>query len=52
MKVSIVEISIEKLYVGKCNVRTDMGDVTELTASIKEKGILQPILARPAGEKH
>ena len=50
--VSVVEIPIEKLYVGKHNVRRDMGDLTELTASIKEKGILQPVLVRPAGEKY
>ena len=49
---SVAEIPIEKLYVGKCNVRTDIGDLTELTASIKEKGVLQPILVRPVKERY
>ena len=49
---SVVEIPMEKLYIGKYNVRKDVGDLTELTASIKEKGVLQPILVRPVGEKY
>lgn len=32
------------------NPREDMGDVTELAASIARMGILQPILIRPAGQ--
>jgi ParB/RepB/Spo0J family partition protein len=49
---SVVEIPIKKLYVGKYNVRKDIGDITELVASIKEKGVLQPILVRPVEEKY
>lgn len=30
--------------------RTELGDLTDLVASIREKGILEPILVRPAGE--
>ncbi|MFQ6033210.1 MAG: ParB/RepB/Spo0J family partition protein, partial [Candidatus Zixiibacteriota bacterium] len=48
---SVVEIPIKKLYVGKYNVRKDVGDVTELVASIREKGVLQPILVRPVGQR-
>jgi ParB/RepB/Spo0J family partition protein len=51
-EMSVVEIPINKLYVGKCNVRKDRGDIAELVASIKEKGVLQPILVRPVGDKY
>lgn len=43
----LVEISIEKLYIGETNVRRSVGDITELTRSIEEKGVYQPILVRP-----
>jgi ParB/RepB/Spo0J family partition protein len=43
----IREIEIQKLFIGKCNVRKEIGNLTELTASIKEKGVLQPIIVRP-----
>lgn len=43
----VAEIPIEKLYVGKVNVRRSAGDITELTRSIEEKGVYQPILVRP-----
>ena len=49
---SVAEIPMEKLYVGKYNVRKDMGDLSELRASIREKGILQPILVRPMGNRY
>jgi ParB family chromosome partitioning protein len=32
--------------------RQDLGDLSELVASIKEKGILEPILVRPAGGRY
>lgn len=41
-----MEIEIENIIV-KSNPRTDFGDLDELTASIKEKGILEPLLVRP-----
>jgi ParB family chromosome partitioning protein len=31
--------------------RTEFGDLTELTASIKEKGVLEPLLVRPNGSR-
>ncbi len=40
-----MEIEIENIVV-KSNPRTDFGDLDELTASIKEKGILEPLLVR------
>lgn len=30
--------------------RTEFGDLTELTASIKEKGVLEPLLVKPKGK--
>lgn len=46
------EISLKDLYTGKTNVRRSVGDITELTRSIEEKGVLEPILARPVGKKY
>ena len=42
----VVEIPLEKLYIGEVNVRRSVGDITELTRSIEEKGVYQPILVR------
>ena len=42
-----MEIEIKNLFVGKCNVRKKVGDIAELTASIREKGMLEPIIVRP-----
>ncbi len=47
----VAEIPLEKLYVGKMNVRGEAGDITELTRSIEAEGVLQPILVRPVGER-
>lgn len=49
--VQVTEIPITKLYVGKNNVRSVAGDITELTRSIEEKGVLQPLLVRPTGDR-
>jgi len=46
------EIPIAKLYVGKSNVRGSAGDITELTKSIEEEGVLQPILVRPVKDRY
>lgn len=43
----VAEIPLEKLYIGEVNVRRSVGDITELTRSIEEKGVYQPILVRP-----
>jgi len=47
----VAQIPITKLYVGKFNVRSNVGDITELTKSIEEEGILQPLVIRKVGEK-
>jgi ParB/RepB/Spo0J family partition protein len=46
---SIMNVEISKLFVGKTNVRKNPGDVGDLVDSVKEKGILEPVLARPIG---
>lgn len=41
-------IPIEKLAPNPTQPRVEIGDLAELTASIKEKGVLEPILVRPS----
>ena len=41
-------IPLEKLDPNPEQPRTDFGDLTELTASIAEKGVLEPLLVRPS----
>jgi ParB/RepB/Spo0J family partition protein len=48
----VLEIPLDKLYIGKVNVRRGVGDITELTRSIEEKGVYQPILVRPVKGKY
>lgn len=40
-------ISIDKIDPNPEQPRVEFGDLTELTASIKEKGVLEPLLVRP-----
>jgi len=47
----VIDIPIVKLYVGKVNVRSEAGDITELTRSIEESGVLQPLIVRKVGDK-
>jgi ParB family transcriptional regulator, chromosome partitioning protein len=49
---SIMAVETSKLFVGKTNVRKTPGEVGDLVESIKEKGILEPILARPIGGRY
>jgi ParB/RepB/Spo0J family partition protein len=48
----VMQIELSKLYVGKANVRKNPGDVRELAESIREKGVLEPVLARPVGGRY
>jgi ParB/RepB/Spo0J family partition protein len=41
------EIELGKLFVGKLNVRKELGDITELVESIKQVGVLEPLIVRP-----
>ena len=40
-------LPIDKLDPNPDQPRTEIGDLTELTASIKEKGVLEPLLVKP-----
>jgi len=44
----MIEVELEKLFVGKCNVRRELGDISELVESIKQVGVLEPLIVRPA----
>jgi len=46
------EIDLDKLVVSKFNVRKNIGDISELVNSIRLKGVLQPIVIRPSGNKY
>lgn len=48
----MMAVEISKLFVGKTNVRKSPGDVGDLVDSVKEKGILEPVLARPIGGRY
>lgn len=50
-KREIKNIALDKLFVGELNERIEVGDLTGLVASIKQVGILEPLLARPVGDK-
>jgi len=45
-------VEIPKLFIGKTNVRKSPGDVGDLVDSVREKGILEPVLARPIGGRY
>jgi ParB/RepB/Spo0J family partition protein len=49
---TVMTVETSKLYVGKANVRKSPGDVGDLVESVKEKGILEPVLARPIGGRY
>jgi ParB/RepB/Spo0J family partition protein len=48
----VLEIDVDKLDISPLNVRRDTGEVSELADSIREEGILQPLLVRPEGERY
>jgi len=45
-------ISINKIDPSPNQARTELGDIEELMASIKEKGILQPIIVREKNDRY
>lgn len=42
-------ISVESLDPNPDQPRVEIGDLTELTASVQDKGVLEPLLVRPSG---
>jgi ParB/RepB/Spo0J family partition protein len=49
---TIMSVEVSKLFVGKTNVRKSPGDVGDLVDSVREKGILEPVLVRPIGGRY
>ena len=43
-------VSLEKIYPNPEQPRVEFGDLTELTSSIKEQGVLEPLLVKPDRE--
>lgn len=43
-------IPIERIHQNTANIRGDLGDLTELAASIREVGLLQPLVVTPSGD--
>jgi ParB/RepB/Spo0J family partition protein len=47
----IKNVKLDKLFFGELNERLDPGDLEGLARSIKQVGVLEPILVRPVGER-
>lgn len=41
------EITLGQIHSAQCTLRNDMGNINELISSIREKGLLHPIVVRP-----
>ena len=41
------ELSTDRLFPSPVNARKEVGDITELRDSIREQGILEPLVVRP-----
>src|SRR5438132_11707108 len=48
----LLQIETSRVFVGKSNVRRRPGDVIDLTRSIQEQGVLEPVLVRPVGYRY
>ena len=49
---TVMQVELSKLFVGKTNVRKAPGDIGDLADSVREKGILEPVLTRPIGGRY
>lgn len=47
----VKNIKLDKLFFGELNERLEPGDLEGLSRSIRQVGVLEPILARPVGER-
>ena len=47
----MAQIPIDQIDIGD-NVRTDIGDLDDLAASIEQLGVLQPVRVRPEGDRY
>lgn len=48
---SLADIPLALIDIGE-NVRTDIGDLEDLAASIEHLGVLEPVRVRPAGDRY
>jgi ParB family chromosome partitioning protein len=48
-KRSVRNIELDKLFLGELNERLEPGDLEGLSASIKQVGVLEPLVVRPVG---
>jgi len=48
-KLAVTNVPVDALIVGR-NVRRDVGDLTDLTASIRRLGVLQPLVCVPSDD--
>lgn len=48
-KRSVRNIELDKLFLGELNERLEPGDLEGLAASIKQVGVLEPLVVRPVG---
>ena len=48
-KRSVRNIEVDKLFLGELNERLEPGDLEGLAASIKQVGVLEPLVVRPVG---
>lgn len=46
----VIQLPLNKLEISKFNVRKEVGDISELIDSIKQHGILEPLLVREDGK--
>jgi ParB/RepB/Spo0J family partition protein len=49
---SAKNIAIKDLFLGELNERIDPGDIEGLSRSIKQVGVLEPLLVRPVGDRY
>ena len=49
---TVIQLELSRLFIGKTNVRKNPRDVRDLAESVRQKGVLEPILARPVGNRY
>lgn len=47
-----VQLALDQLFLGEVNIRKDVGDLQELTDSVKSQGVIQAITVRRVGDRY
>jgi ParB family chromosome partitioning protein len=47
--IQVLHIPVDKLKISKLNVRHNVGDISEISDSMKSVGVLEPLIVRPSG---